>query len=241
MIISHKYKYIFIEFPQTGCSAVGRELMENYDGKRILFKHAQLHEFLKSATKEEKDYFTFSTVRNPMDVIVSKYFKFKTNHENYSTKKVKHGKIRKLVMPGYEGKRRDYIVNSDAEFEDYFLKFYRWPYSAWSILSHHKLDYLMRFENLADDFANVLAALKIDPVRQLPVFNKTGEKRKAFHEYYSSPETKIRAINVFGPYMNEWGYTFPEEWKEELKTASPKEGAYSFVNVFRKFYWRYLR
>jgi len=240
MIISDKHKYVFIEFPQTGCSAVARELMEYYDGRRILFKHAQYHEFLKQATPEQRSYFSFSTIRNPMDVIVSKYFKYKSDHENYANKKVKHGKLRKIIMPKVEEARRDFIVNNGADFESFFLKYYKWPYSAWSILSHHDLDYLMRFETLSEDFTGALEKIGIEPVRTLPQFNKTGLKSKDFTSYYESAEARRRAIEVFGPYMKEWGYTFPGNWNETRET-DPAFGKYRFVNLFRKMYWSKLR
>lgn len=240
MIISDKYKYVFIEFPQTGCSAVGRELMEQYDGRRILFKHAQLHEFMKNATEDEQKYFTFSTIRNPMDVVVSKYFKYLSDHENYAEKKVQHGRMRRLIMPKYEEARRDFIVNNDASFEDFFLKYYTLPYSAWSILSHHKLQYLMRFENLSEDFNEVLLRIGAEPKRPLPLFNKTGQKKKHFSEYYESKKARERAIEIFGPYMREWGYEFPAHW-EETSSVKPADGMYRLVNSFRKIYWRVLR
>lgn len=240
MIISDKYKYVFIEFPQTGCSAVARELMEYYDGRRILFKHAQYHEFLKQATPEQRSYYSFSTIRNPMDVIVSKYFKYKSDHENYASKKVKHGKLRKIIMPKVEEARRDFIVKNDADFETFFLKYYTWPYSAWSILSHHKLNFLMRFESLTEDFSSVLKEIGIKPVRELPRYNKTGLKSDHFTSYYKRPEAKRRAIEVFGPYMREWGYTFPENW-EETREASPAFKKYRMVNMLRKMYWSRLR
>jgi len=240
MIISDKYKFVFIEFPQTGCSAVARELMENYDGRRILFKHAQYHEFLKQAKPEELGYYSFSTIRNPMDVVVSKYFKYKSDHENYANKKVKHGKLRRLLMPKIEESRRDFIINSDADFEQFFLKYYKWPYSAWSILSHHKLDFLMRFESLSDDFEKALHNLAIKPVRGLPLYNKTSMKKKHFTEYYASKASRKRALKVFGPYMKAWNYEFPNDWKE-LELVKSSTGMYNFINIFRRLYWIYLR
>jgi hypothetical protein len=240
MIISDKYKYLFIEFPQTGCSAVGRELMEQYEGQRILFKHAQLHEFMKSATKEQRQYFIFSTIRNPMDVVVSKYFKYLSDHENYAEKKVKHGRLRRLIMPKYEEGRRDFILNNKASFEDFFLKYYTLPYSAWSILSHHKLQFLMRFENLGEDFNEAVSRIGAVPKRALPLYNQTGQKIKHFSEYYESTDARVRAVEIFGPYMKEWGYEFPSHWME-ASTVKPSEGMYRLVNTFRKLYWKILR
>lgn len=240
MIISDTHQYVFVEFPQTGCSAVARELMENYGGRRILYKHAQYHEFLKKATPAQRGYFVFSTIRHPMDVVVSKYFKYKSDHENYKEKKVVHGKFRRLVMPGYEERRHDFIAKRDADFESFFLKFYNWPYSAWSILDHHKMDYLMRFENLSEDFEKAISKLNLDLVRPLPQYNRTSLKSGDFFAYYQSKEVRRRAVRLFGPYMEEWSYAFPDDWKEAT-SVRPAHVAYSFVNFFRKIYWRYLR
>tara|TARA_R110002124_G_scaffold175649_1_gene343464 strand:- start:41 stop:211 length:171 start_codon:yes stop_codon:yes gene_type:complete len=56
MIISHKYKYLFVEVPHTGSTSISEELVANYDGHPILKKHSQYIDFLRQASKEEKDY-----------------------------------------------------------------------------------------------------------------------------------------------------------------------------------------
>jgi len=240
MIISDKYRYIFVEFPQTGCSAVATELMANYSGRRILFKHAQYSDFAKKASEDELNYFSFSTIRHPMDIVVSKYFKYKTNHKNYVDKKVKYGRLRKLISPSLEKKRRDFVVDNDADFESFFMHFYTLPYSSWSITNHPQLDYVMRFENLAGDFGDVLRRIGIEPIRELPLFNKTDQKKKHFSEYYQSPEVKERAIRVFSPYMAVWGYEFPSDWNvDPQKVANMSK--YKRVNLLRKLYWKHLR
>ena len=62
MIISDKYRYVFIQTPMTGSSAVAKELMENYDGRAILSKHAVYSTFLANANSEQKKYFVFSGI-----------------------------------------------------------------------------------------------------------------------------------------------------------------------------------
>ena len=75
MIISHKNKYLFVELQHTASSAISRELRVNYGGEPILRKLARYHEFLKAASAEEKNYFVFSGIRNPLDVAVTIYIK----------------------------------------------------------------------------------------------------------------------------------------------------------------------
>ena len=204
-----------------------------------MFKHAQYHEFLKKASAEEKEYFAFSTIRNPMDIVVSKYFKYKNNHKGYIGKKVVHGKVRKYIA-GQEKARRNFILAHNADFETFFMKFYKLPYSSWSLVNHPHLDFIMRFENLSDDFEKILVQMGIEPVRRLPLFNKTGDKNKHFTEYYESPEVRRRAIKVFGPYMQRWNYAFPADWPE-VNEVAPADSTYHFVNAFRKIYWQFLR
>jgi hypothetical protein len=239
MIISHTHKYVYVEFPQTGSSTVAKELMANYDGKRILFKHAQYHEFLKQASDEEKKYFSFSAIRNPMDVIVSTYFKTLTDHDGFLNNKVKHGKwLRRLAMPLKRKLTGNDVINNNMSFEEYFMKYHKLPYSAWSIMDHKKLNKVMRFEHLADDFAAAIKDMKIELIRPLPVFNKTDRKEKHFTDYFDNSATKARAVKVFGPYMSEWGYEFPTSWGIE---EMPNPGLYNLVNVGRKVYWKFLR
>ena len=82
MIISRKHNYVFVEMPRTGCTAVGKELLSQYGGERILRKHSTYPDFLRIATDDEKRYFVFSGVRNPLDDAVSHYFKLKTDHHS---------------------------------------------------------------------------------------------------------------------------------------------------------------
>ena len=54
MVISHRHRYLFVELPRTGSTAIHRELIELYDGTAILQKHATYEDFLRGATEIEK-------------------------------------------------------------------------------------------------------------------------------------------------------------------------------------------
>jgi len=234
MIISHKHKYLFVELPRTGSSAISKELCTNYDGVQILYKHAAYNDFLKSATAQEKRYFVFSCLRNPLDDAVSLYFKYKTDHR----KKFSRMKSGRIIT--YSSRRRfNFIQNTNADFPTYFMKFYKIPYNNWSSLSHKKFDYVIRFENLQDDFAKVLRSIGIEQKRPLLSVNKTKGRERDFLSYYT-PETIARAKWVFGPFMKEWGYEFPPEWGDESVPWS-SQMAFHSCNIFRSLYWKYLR
>ncbi len=243
MVISHKHKYLFVELPQTASSAIAKELVINYDAKEILFKHSLFRtNFLKTATPEEKKYRVVSGLRNPMDICVSNYFKFKTDHENrYSQPRLmKHGFMRKYIMRWWNVKQYQSIIKKGEGFNDFFLRAYNIPYASWSILDHDKFDFIIRFENLQKDFSAALNTLGIEKVRDLPQANKTAEKTKVFWDYYETDKAKKHAKFIFGPYMKRWGYDFPESWNK-FKIPWHAIMLYNMFNVGRRIFWLYLR
>lgn len=237
MIISHPHKYLFVELPRTGSTAIRRELRQQYDGVPILFKHATYYDFLRVAGPEEKQYFVFSGIRNPMDEAVSLYFKYRTDHQtrfSESHKAEKNRLVRSLAL-----KRYRFIQDTEADFATYFLKHYRRPYSNWSCLSHKAFDFVIRFENLAVDFAQALHLIGLELKRALPVVNQTGGRKPSYTTYYT-PETRGRARRVFGPYMEQWGYQFPPEW-DSPPVSRWNQFEYALWSNAGLLYWKYVR
>ncbi len=238
MIISHKYKYLFVELPQTGTTAINRELQEHYDGQEILHRHATYREFLKVANGLQKSYFVFSTIRDPIDNAVSTYFKCKTDHHGtYSA--VRNRPLFSRLIFRNRTRGLDFMQSTNADFSTYFLKFYRLPYDNWSAISHHRFDFIMRFERLGKDFPRALEMIGLKEVRPLPIFHTTGEKRSNYASYYT-PEAIERAKHVFGPFMEKWGYRLPHGWGEH-EVSWLDRLQYRLLGGFRKSYWSYLR
>ena len=243
MIISHKYKYVFIELPMTGSTAIARELMEHYEGEKILAKHASPKDFWRTASAEEKEYFMFSGIRNPLDEVVSRYFKYKTDHnQKFSRplKKKKLGKFRRRLNRIRDNARYNFIIKKGASFQQYFMRYYALPYSNWSMVWHHKMDYIVRFDQLNEDFMEVLKRLEIEPIRNLPQKNKTSGKDGSYWDFYKDDTHQRRAVNVFGAFMKEWDFTFPEHWKQKEPSTWSKI-LFPVVHGIRKLYWKTLR
>ena len=247
MIISDRHRYLFVELPRTGSTAVHRELKARYDGRPILSKHATYRDFLKVATEDQKSYFVFSSVRNPLDDAVSKYFKVKGGRA--------HGALAsgsKGDRPGGKRRGNDRLINrlldthmtrfvrrTDADFRAFFMRYYVLPYDTWASLAHHRFGLVLRFETLVDDFQEALRRIGLEPQRPLPVANATAGRERDYASYYV-PEIRGRARRVMGPYMERWGYQFPVSWGIPGPTTMDRLG-YRLYSFFACLYWRYLR
>lgn len=237
MIISHTHRYLFVELPRTGSTAIARELRQHYDGTSILFKHATYYDFQRIASEDEQRYFVFSCIRNPLDDAVSLYFKYRTDHDGRFSRldRTEKNWLVRLVTQ----KKFNFVQRTDADFPTYFLKHYWLPYGNWSCLSHEDFDFVIRFERLQDDFARALRLIGLESKRPLPVANRTAKRKREFASYYT-PETIGRAKRVFGPYMKQWGYDFPAEWDDPV-VPRWNEVAFDLYNRVRLLYWKYVR
>jgi hypothetical protein len=238
MIISHRHRYVFVELPRTGSSAVRRELRELYDGVPILHKHSTYDEFRRQASADERQYFVFSAIRNPLDDAVSRYFKIKTDQRQRFSD-VSRQRHQRPLNTMLDARMFRYVARTGADFSDFFLHFYRLPFDTWASLDHRRFDHVMRFEHLADDFAAVLRRIGIEPVRPLPSRNATGERERSFASYYTPPARR-RARRVFGPYMRRWGYEFPADWELPAPSTLHELSYLAFSRVARA-YWTHIR
>jgi len=210
MIISRRYKYLFVEVPNTGSTAISRELRTYYDGVPVLHKHASLPEFRAIASADERRFFVFGTVRHPLDAAVTQYFKLKTNHRGKFTDP------RRLGGPALTPRhveQFELVYGQQAHFEQFFRGFNRAIYNNYYLVLHKEFGAVMRFEHLQEDFARVLSRLGIEQVRPLPTVNRTGGKEANFWSYYP-PHLWPAVKKGYGPFMRRWGYDIPPEWGE---------------------------
>jgi len=236
MVISHKYKYLYVALPLTGSTSISNELCELYGGQRILKKHSFYHTFLKAASDEEKKYFVFSGIRNPLDTIVTQYFRLKSNHKEHFTTP-RNWKRNGGWVSGSQLRKFHIVQETHADFPTFFKKFYRIPFVDWSTLAHKNFDFIIRFENLQTDFTRVLSILNIEQKHPLPLINNTAGRSKEFWTYYT-PEIRPLARHIVGPFMKRWHYEFPDEWgKSTVSWGSQLE--FQAVNLMKKFKWRY--
>jgi hypothetical protein len=228
VIVSHEHRYVFVQMPHTGSTAVASELIENYGGEHVLWKHAHYSDFLRAASADERRYFAFTAIRHPLDEAVSIYTKIKTDHQGRMTTNADAGVSRK------DRQLHRWISDSGADFGAFLRRAYRMPYDKWLRGERRRFDYVMRFEALTEDFASVLQRLGIQPVRPLPWVNRTGGRETDFTSYYT-PQIRPRARAIFGPYMLDAGFEFPEGWTAAVPL--PSRLLFRALAPIRRLYW----
>lgn len=211
MIISHRYRYLFIEVPHTASTAISHELRERYAGQPILHKHANYFEFLRQCRRDERSYFVFAAVRHPLDVLVTEYTKLHTNHRGAFTDPARRAEHGGWVDDDQQSRFR-FVQTPEHTFSDYVGRYYDDIYHNWFLVGHDRFQRVMRYETIASAFQEVLEELNISPERELPMVNRSQRERD-FSSYYDSRELRQRMAWICGPFMERWGFPFPRDWR----------------------------
>jgi len=202
-MISLQKRFLFVHIPKTAGNSIqtvlrdysedqlvalrkeqdGIERFGLHNPKYKLKKHSVLREYHDALGHEQfGDLYKFTCVRNPWDRMVSYYFTPTQHPETWNRKKFREI-ISKAVSVG------DYLRLEDGE-EDPFAN----------------VDHIIRFENLADDFAAVCAAIDIPPPT-LPQYNRST--RKHYSKYYDD-ELREFVRSRFAAEIERFNYAFEE-------------------------------
>lgn len=200
MIINTSRKFIFVGLPYSASSAISRELIEQYDGKFILSKHANITDLLdynKTSRIIEKieEYTIFAVFRDPIDMVTTMYTKLKTNPYGAYTNPQLY-----IENGGWVTKRARHmhalITQNKLSFNDFVRHRYKVPFDFPYSLNKSYITHTLDFSNIAQSFNEILQVLGLTPSRQLPIFNKTQQKGEHALE-------KNLAEKVFGPYYKQ--------------------------------------
>lgn len=229
MIISHKNKYIFIGLPMTGSSAISKELIEYYGGESIYMKHTNIPYLIKKTNINIKDYYVFGVYRDPIEMSYSQYSKIKENAKGaYTNKEL-------LKNNGGYVTEKQYKFFKNIESGDYsFLEFIDKKHSFWAYdnaisVNYKYLNHIISFNNLSNEFKEVLTKCNLDFKRELPVYNKTEKK---IDNSFLLPSETINKI--FSPFLKE--YTIHDYMNREWKTNTLSNLKYWVGKYLRKIY-----
>ena len=229
MIVSRKHRFVFVEVPQTGSTAIAKELLEQYGCEEVLHKHAHLREFFNQATTEEKRYIVAVGTRHPLDQLVSHHDKLRNTHrgayEDPERFEENGGWVSLVAREQFQ-----FVRDSGGDFGAFLKRYYigqqvRVSQYAWG---RSRYKHLIRFETLDKDFLAFLRTFGIEPKRELPVTNPTEGREVGFLSAYPE-ELREELRAVLGPLVAEWGYDFPEGWGGGTPLSS--RVVYAFKNL----------
>ena len=203
-MISFQKRFLFIHIPKTAGNSIQSVLRDYSEDQLIALrneqdgierfglrnpkykikKHSTLGEYHDALGDEQfRNLYKFTCVRNPWDRMVSYYFTPTQNPETWNRKRFR-GIISKAVSAA------DYLRLDNGE-EDPFAN----------------VDYIIRFENLADDFRAVCTTLGISPL-SLPQYNRSN--RDHYSKYYDD-ELREFVRTRFASEIEWFNYTFEEQ------------------------------
>ena len=167
MIISHEHRFLFVEVPQTGSTAIAKELLEQYGCEEILHKHAHLREFLNQASRKERSYKVAAGTRHPLDRVLGHHTKLRNNHRGA------YDDPERFEENGGWVSRADrahfaFVKESEGDFGAYLRRYYgsrsvKVSQYAWG---RSRYDQLIRFEHLNEDFHSFLRSAGVEPLRR---------------------------------------------------------------------------
>lgn len=171
--LRHKYidDFLFVRINKTGGSSVKWAL-------QLPIGHTTALEYIDKIGRQKWDNkFTFSIVRNPWDRVVSQYhYRVKTNQTNLGTTRISFRDWVKLVYQ-----------ENDSFYYDKPKMFM--PQLDWLIDRNGEVlvEYILRFENLNDDFDTLCK--KLGKSAKLPHIKST--KRANYQDYYDNDTFRI--------------------------------------------------
>jgi hypothetical protein len=202
-MISFQKRFLFVHIPKTAGNSIQSALRDysedqlvalrkEQDGierfglrnpKYKIKKHSTLAEYCDALANEDfRDLYKFTCVRNPWDRMVSYYFTPTQAPERWDRKKFREI-ISKAVSVA------DYLRLDPGE-QDPFAN----------------VDYIMRFENLAEDFRTLCGKVGISAAT-LPRYNRSN--REHYSKYYDD-ELRELVRTQFAAEIERFGYTCEE-------------------------------
>ena len=197
-------KYIYICVAKVCSTSINRTLGHRYHPEPK-YHHMGIEELASYYPDLElSEYFKFAFVRNPWDRLISVYHDF-LNRRN--------GKERIMNYSGLLKKEDTIYYRSDG-FEDFCFRFAE---SDWVNEHHHRpqidyltidgkisVDFIGRFENVAEDWQKVCEAVGV----QLPLGHaRASSGRKSYRDYYNN-ETRDCIAEVYKKDIEEFDYEF---------------------------------
>ena len=177
-------KCIFIHIPKNAGTSVLRSL--GYGGGR---QHCSYQCYLMSDAEKFRKYYKFTIVRNPYDRLVSGYWYMKNGGNKKSDMQFKT--VIDEEYPDFKSFVFGFLNKDRIHEIKIFNPQYIYLFDRFDIL---QVDYIARFESLADDFRVIEERLELRD-RGLAVVNPSNKGN--YREYYTDDEVVRRVQYLY--------------------------------------------
>lgn len=196
MIISRELRLVFIQAPQTGCTAVGKELLENYGGVEYGTKHGFVADFPPDIRSSIHTWTIVTSTRDPLAIATSTYHK------------IQNAAAKGVSRPGWSSETIQFasmMAQRHVPLAEYLLLRFTRPQIDLRHADLLRSDHVLRQASLATDFVGLIRELGATPVRPLPERNKTP--RCGAED--AAPPSAEWIEYIFGPQRRAIGISFP--------------------------------
>jgi len=203
-MINHKDKFIFVHIPKAAGTSIS-ETLRPYglvgDG-HLTLQQIQNKSFITD--KQLNTFYKFTSVRNPWEFIVSQYFNSKLEKSFWHSKNgsTKYGKnpIYKLTNNVTFKKFVELLVNNKIEQNG--------PAHPCKKQQSHwldkRLDFIIRFETLADGFAKVCKKIGYPDLK----LKKLNSSKHNHYSTYYDDESRDWVAKYYSEDIEQLGYKF---------------------------------
>lgn len=189
-MLNHQHKFLFIHIPRTGGTSIEEQFQ--YNEAKEKNKHWNLNDWKNRLSNEDfESYFKFAFVRNPWDIIVSKYF----DKGWYSSPIQGRGG----EIGYYSGKSLKYFLDhyepAAHEHGDGLLDY----------LKPNEMDFIGRFENRTQDLEYICKKIGINIKSSTKA--RSHRHKKHYTTYYDD-ETREIVAKRYARDIEYFGYEF---------------------------------
>jgi len=206
-MISVSKKFIFIHIPKTAGNAV-QNILKNYSDDIL---------FTGTSPRLQEGIIDYLEVSNPLIPGLTKHSSLGFHYSNWNTPAlgdIDHYFKCATIRNPWDRAISFYFWKGFKTFDKkVFIENLKLPpmYDFLHYGKHNlnKVDYIMRYENLEEDFKHLCHNLNIKN-KGLPVANKSSQKKLPYTEYYDD-ETQALVGVKYHKDIDHFGYTFTNE------------------------------